>query len=358
MTLTPFAAVVDVTAGRLLVATVVVLAATATVLAAVLVHAAVASVLQRRWATRLPPLRRALVAATLGTISTEAATDALRHTTRRERIRLLVAAGRSLTGAERQRLHEVARHLGVVDQARRSCRSRAWYRRLHGVRLLQVVGGGRPVIPHLVADRDAHVRREAVRWLAERADVDDVRLILQLADRHDWLDEPSIVDALVTAGRTAIGPIRDYLAAPSGGVLPVLRAAAGVPDPAYVPGLAALAQHPLSQVRTQVAHVAGAIGTDDARLILQRLLLDPVARVRRAAVDALTRNGDWRAAALVRAGLMDDDPRVRHSAALGLVRLGAAGLLLLRDAVRSGVEPASSMAHQMIDRHQASAGGA
>jgi HEAT repeat protein len=79
------------------------------------------------------------------------------------------------------------------------------------------------------------------------------------------------------------------------------------------------------------------------------MLLDDDASVRCAAADALGTLADWRSAFALRRLLGDASSDVRLQAARALQRLGAPGVLMLRDAAAAAEALPAAIAQQALD---------
>jgi hypothetical protein len=119
-----------------------VLAALFTAALAFIAAHAVWLLLRRRWrAARLAEGRAVMAGvATAPTLEPEALRR-LRALPPNIQSQLLVELTRNLGGSVRDRVGVLARELGLLDHARRLSRSRRWWRRLRGLRLLTAFGG-------------------------------------------------------------------------------------------------------------------------------------------------------------------------------------------------------------------------
>lgn len=108
--------------------------------------------------------RLALARATLAvTLEGEERTqlEPLSKLPRRLQFNLLTDIFPNISGKQRKRLSELSRQIGLTAWAEDRCRSRFWWRRLHGLRQLTLLGGGELVVPALLSDRHVNVRAQA-----------------------------------------------------------------------------------------------------------------------------------------------------------------------------------------------------
>jgi HEAT repeat protein len=268
----------------------------------------------------------------------------------RVRVRLFTELAPSLAGAQRDELSRLARHVGLAAHGERLCRSRFWWRRLHGVRLLGAIGAGHEVVPPLLDDPSPSVRAEAVEWVADHPDPPLVDRLLRLLAEPRGEMRFAIRDSLLRLGARAIEPLEAYLEAHGGAaVVAGMDVAAGLPHPRFASAALRLRGDALPHVRAQAAGLLGAIGGDDAVAALQSLLRDGDAEVRAAAAGGLGRLGHWPAAPALAALLRDPAWDVRRAAAVALRALGSPGLLLLRRALGDDDAFAADMARQVLD---------
>ncbi|WP_239307988.1 HEAT repeat domain-containing protein [Frankia sp. Cj3] len=268
--------------------------------------------------------------------------------------RLRLATLADLTGPVHGTASElVLRRAGSADligEAAGWCRSRRWWRRLRAVRTLSLLGEGADTVPALFADPHPQVRAAAAAWAVDHPDP-------ALADRLvDMLDDPMLrcrfaaKAALLRIGRRGVRPLVRYLTAPDVHRLAsALEVAAGLAEPALLaPGLLHC-RSPDPSVRSRAAEVVAAIGGAEAVASLAELLRDPDVTVRATAARGLGALGHWPAAPAVADALADPSWEVRRHAALALRRMGPAGYLYLRRALRQADPYAADMARQVLD---------
>ncbi len=256
----------------------------------------------------------------------------------------------SLGGAQRERLQGLALRVGLPAEARSRCRSRRWWRRLQGVRVLTMVGGGVEVVPVLLGDPHPEVRAAAARWAADHPDRGLVRRLVAVLDDGSPLCRFTAQDSLLRLGAAVAEPLVAYLeGAPGAGEEAALQVAAARPDPRFLPSALARCAHPRAPVRALAARLLGAVGGPDVPAPLRLLLADPDHRVRAAAAVALGACGCWPAAPAL-AGLLDDPAEpVRRGAAAALLSLGGPGIVYLRRGARGG-GPGADNARHLLER--------
>ena len=260
---------------------------------------------------------------------------------------LFEAFAPSVAGPEREALQAAARELGVLDQAERRCASRRWRRRLHGARVLTLLGGGERAVPPLLEDPRPEVRAQAAEWASAHPGETVVdRLVEMLADPRPFT-RFTVMDSLIRLGAAASGPLARAIEGGAGA--PALEVAARIADPPLAQAAAGRAADPDPAVRAWVARVLAAVGGEARAELVTGLLGDPDADVRAAAAVALGRLGHWPAAPALAERLRDPAWRVRRDAAVALRTLGGPGLMMLERALRDGDAFARDMARQTLD---------
>lgn len=272
------------------------------------------------------------------------------------RIHVLAGVAPSLTGAHRQRLTALAAELGLLAWAEARCRSRRWWRRLHGVRLCTLLGGGAASVPPLLGDRRSEVRAQAAQWVVEHHDEETIDLLLQRLDVDDGSSRFAVQDSLIRIGRPLLDHLALHLAARSGPSLaPALRVGVALADPALLPAALSLCYHDAREIRALAAELVGAIGGRAAVEVLVELLDDEAPEVRAAAARALGRAQHWPSAAALARLLGDDSWDVRMQAAVALRSLGSPGILFLRRALSADDAFAADAARHMLDLPESAA---
>ena len=257
----------------------------------------------------------------------------------------------SVTGQARHRLHDVARLAGIEARARTWCRSRRWWRRLRGLRLLARLDGSDELIAALLGDPHPAVRAAAADAVSgHRVTPDSVDTLLVMLDDPDPACRFAAKSTLLGAGRVLIGALRSYLENPAAPrVVDALEIAVEVAGPELVAAAAPWSTHERDEIRARVAVLVAAAAGAGGIETLQRLLRDRAPAVRAAAATGLGALGHWPAAGELAQALEDRSWDVRLAAGLALRLLGPPGTLYLRRALTSTDPFAADMAHQMLD---------
>lgn len=296
------------------------------------------------------PRARAALAAMLERADDNAAVEMMRLLPVRVRIRLLVDVARTLTGARHSALGSVARALGLTEVALGWCRSRLWWRRLHGARFLTMLDDGQSLVPALFADPHPAVRAQATEWAPAHRSPEVIGALLAMLTDPFGACRFAARDALLRLGDAAIEPVVRYLAARRDHDLTgALEVAIGLADPRFLGSALALFEHDRPAVRARVAVLLGAIGGTEGASILLAYLTDDDETVRAAAAQALGKLGHWPAATFLADMLRDSAWVVRREAGLALRALGAPGTVCLRRLLSDADRFAADMARQALD---------
>ena len=319
--------------------------------ALVLAHALGLALARRRNGPRLAAARSAVAAVLHGDPPSSAVPAAFARLSRRRQIRVLNELAVSIGGERRGRLLSLASETGLEARARRWCASRLWWRRMHGARLLGLLGGGEAVVPALFGDRRAEVRAQAAEWASGNPSEPVIgRLLEMLADPSN-VCRFTVKDSLLRIGRPAVEPLADHLSTRSGaGAEGGLAVAVALADPRLMGGGLRLVGDPHPPTRALAAALVGSLGGAEAAQALVALLRDPEPRVRAAAAKGVATIGHWPAAPALVELLRDPAWAVRRQAALALRALGAPGLLLLRRALTNSDRFARDMAQTVLDQ--------
>jgi HEAT repeats len=262
--------------------------------------------------------------------------------------------GGSLTGGARDRLRMLGMSAGVARRAEAMCASPWWWRRLAGARVCTALDHDGVGMRALLHDRSGTVRAQAYVWAAGR--VDDAvidALVAALAD-PERLCRFTVQDSLLRLGRPAARALRQFLSDPARpGLADGLVVARGLAQPELLDPAIALTQHPDEAVRARAAGVLGALGGEAAEAALSCQLQDAVPAVRAAAARALGDVGAWTACSSLRRLMGDTSWPVRRESALALRRMGGAGLLTLRRALRDDNPFVVDMSRQVLDMPEA-----
>jgi HEAT repeat protein len=308
------------------------------------------SLRRRRFAPRIATARVAVRDHLAGRESTEAQRAELQALPTAIRIRLLADLGAALSGEGRERLTTLAVDLGLLAWAERACASRRWWRRLRGVRLLTLVGGGERFIPALLADADREVRAAAATWSADHPDPQTIGRLLELLGDGEPLVCFMAKNALLRMGPASVGPLAAHLSQVRGRELEgALEVAIGLAEPRLAAPARALVSDDSARVRSLAATLTAAVGGAQAVATVEGLVDDPAPAVRSAAVEGLGHLGHWPAGPAIAHALRDPAWEVRRQAALALRALGAPGLVLLRRALMDEDRYARDMARQLLD---------
>ncbi|MEO7967024.1 MAG: HEAT repeat domain-containing protein [Gemmatimonadaceae bacterium] len=266
------------------------------------------------------------------------------------RIALVLEFAPSLAGRERERLTNIGGTLGVVAHAEALCRSCVWWRRLRGARLVTALDDDSPAMRDLLRDPSSAVRAQALVWAAGRIDQDVIdELVRHLVD-PERLCRFTVQDSLLRLGNPAAAALARFLAsAESAGLEDGLAVARGLAHPELLSPVLALASHPSDRVRAHAIAVLGVLGGEIAVRSLGEHLLDPSPLVRAAAARATGELGYWQASSDLARLLGDSSWPVRRESALALRRLGGAGQLSLRRALKDANPFAADMARQVLD---------
>jgi len=305
-------------------------------------------------ATRRDVSRTAQGQAALQLVLNEDGSDAdhrrLAALPRRLRIHVLAGVAPSLAGAHRQRLTALAAELGLVAWAEARCRSHLWWRRLHGVRLCTLLGGGAASVPPLLGDRRPEVRAQAAQWVVEHHEDEFIDLLLRRLDADEGSSRFAVQDSLIRIGKPLLNRLAVHLSVPSEqSMAPALEVAVALADPVLLPAALSMCHDDARRIRALAAELAGAIGGSAAVEMLVELLDDEAFEVRAAAARALGRAQHWPAAAALARLLGDHSWDVRMQAAVALRSLGSPGILFLRRARSAGDAFAADAARHMLD---------
>jgi len=250
----------------------------------------------------------------------------------------------------------------VVEQVRRSrwfgtelgrrLRSRFWWRRLVGARMLAVLGGEKDlsVVRRLVSDKHPAVKVAAIAVLRR---VCTPELLASVLD--EAIAAPSVVrhyffDTLLTVGPALVPTLRQRLGMPRDDheIPALLRLAGEVGAPELLVAILPHARHPDMETRAAAARALGAYPHAQACDALVGLLSDHHWQVRARAASALGSIRALDARDVLTAALRDANWWVRLRAAVALRQLGPAGVSLLKTAERSGDRFAAEMARYTL----------
>jgi hypothetical protein len=268
----------------------------------------------------------------------------------RLQIRLFSELLPTLSGEQKQWLTNLGRELRLTTRAERQCRSRWWWRRLRGARLITLLGAREAVMIPLLVDRNPYVRAQAAEWAVNRPDAATVDILLALLSDPDGWCRFAVQDSLLRMGGSVVERLAVYLSTHVGHeVKAPLQIAINIADPRLLPPAIALTHDPISEIRTLAATLLGTLGGAQATEVLTALLADSDPAVRAAATRALGKLSHWPAAATLAALLRDQVWEVRKEAGLALAALGAPGILFLNRALKGNDPFAADMARHVLD---------
>ena len=248
-----------------------------------------------------------------------------------------------LRGTARQRLRQVLRTWGAVEEAIRLTRSRSSVRRCRGLYRLGVLAEevGRDHVLACLDDRDFSVRRTAMLALGAFPEPVVVDALLHRAAREPRLraDFLSSVDRIgapavpvlrrgltQSLAATPGGDRRGFLAAEALGLVGAVTA---------VSSLEAALEQSSIELKIACIHALGQLGASSSVVALAGPLGHPDPEVRRVAADSLGLiGGSWAVPALATV-LHDDNVEVARAAANALHRCGPGG----RDVLASSTAP-------------------
>lgn len=274
---------------------------------------------------------------------------ALRQLSGSERLQLLLATASALGGSQQDRLRRIAAELGLTAIARRRCRSRLWWRRLAGARLLTAFGGGETEMLALLLDDREEVRAQAVEWVGEHPSDAAVDHLLDLLTDRATLCRFAVKQSLLRLGATAAPAILLRLESAGAPTVELLEVACWSVQPSYLEPARRLTRAPDAAVRAAALRLLGALGGAAVAEPAILALSDPAAQVRAAGADALGRVGHWPAATGLGGLLRDPSWDVRRAAGLALERMGAPGRLVLHRALSDRDDFAADMARLVLD---------
>lgn len=276
---------------------------------------------------------------------------ALAGAPRRLQRALVLQLSRTVGGAEQRSVRRLAHALGLTTHALRQCRSRAWWKRLAGARLLTAIRSDAVIVLQLLDDPHPLVRAQALEWAGLREDPEVLSRVATLLNDESPACRFAAKDTLLRAQHAAIPSIRLYLETGNAirGVAEALEVVPGIAVPELAP---AVERHLTSEdpaIRTRAVLARAAIGGNHTSDTLRPLLNDPAPEVRAAVAEGLGMLHDVHLAADLMKLLHDSVWEVRQRAALALRALGAPGELLLRAAARGEDRHASDIARQTLD---------
>ncbi len=205
----------------------------------------------------------------------------------RLQIRLFTHLAHNLSGTNKQELTGLARPLGLLTRAETLCRSRWWWRRLQGARLLTLLGGGEHTVPALFLDREALVRVQAAEWAMEHPTPAVIQALLTMLGDVNGLCRFTAQDTLLHLGRVVTEPLARVLSLSAGlQVETALVVAVGLAEPRFFKPALRLSHSAAPGVRALAVTLLGALGGREGVQVLTTLLYDDASEVRAAAAHA------------------------------------------------------------------------
>jgi HEAT repeat protein len=254
-----------------------------------------------------------------------------------------------LSGQSAERLLATKGDAHARAAAQRWCRSRRPWRRVQGVRALNLLQAAQPDLTYMLGDPRPEVRTEAAAWVATHPTTDGIRRLLAMLGDDQGRCRWAASDALLRLGAEAVDPLGAHLDTDPPRLDEALRLAAQIATPALLaPALRACA-NPGAAVRAAAAQAVTAVGGEPAVEALTSLLRDNDAEVRAAAARGLGDLECWTRAAEVADLLYDPVWAVRRSAAATLRALGPVGRLHLRRALTDADPRAAEIAQHVVD---------
>lgn len=238
---------------------------------------------------------------------------------------------------------------GLRAQAEAWTRSRRWWRRLHGVRILVQLDEPPQAHRAMLTDRRPEVRAEVAGWVARDPRPDDVDRLVAMLDRDVKGCRFAAENALRSIGAAAVPALTAYLGGPAERAAVALGIAAAAGSPALLPVAGRWSRDADPANRAASAAVLAAVGTDQAGRLLVGLLEDADPLVRAAAATGLGEMALWAAAPQLVQQLRDPDWSARRAAAAALRGLGPVGRLCLRRALDDPDPRAAEIARHVLD---------
>lgn len=276
--------------------------------------------------------------------------ETLRALPKATRIALILEFAPSLAGRQRERLSSVGALVGISDHAESLCRSRFWWRRLRGARLATALDHDADAMRPLLRDRSSVVRAQVLVWAAGRDDNDVIDELVRHLGDPEHLCRFTVQDSLLRLGNPAASAlVRYFNTLDTAGLEDALAVAKGLAQPELLQPALSLAQHESDRVRAHAVALLGVLGGEASVRILGERLHDASPLVRAAAAHATGELGYWQASSDLARLLGDPSWPVRRESALALRRMGGAGQLSLRRALRDENPFAADMARQVLD---------
>jgi HEAT repeats len=264
-------------------------------------------------------------------------------------VRLLSETAERFGGKHRARLKVLADNVGLTRRAEKWCRSRLQARRLRGIRTLKAIGSSSSAVLKLFTDSNDEVRTQAAAWAFEHPTADAITGLLRLLDDPVRLCRMTAQDSLLRLGHAPVPQLTECLARMKGrSAEAALQVAAALAHPRLLPPIIERTSDTAAGIRAAATEALGFYGGELACRRVIEMLDDQESEVRLEAIRSIKSMQYWPAAANIVRRLSDPSGDVRREAAVTLAKLGAPGILLLRNAALDSNREASEVAKQAL----------
>ena len=317
------------------------------IIALLLIATGVASRGREKHAQRMRQARE-WVARWLNDASDTASWSKLLQLSRREQIDVLHAFHPLLSGESREQIRKLAVEAGIVELARKRCKSLFWSKRLEGAWLLTICSSGEDIVPAMTADRVAPVRLQAAEWIGENPSPESIKRLIGMLNDDDRVCRHRVQDVLLRIGHETVPALNEFLTTnpQHDGAWKV---AALLADSRMLDNALKHSSDTSPRVREYALALLGKLGGEKATSALRNALTDPEASVRLTAVEGLLHLNDWQAGSAIAKLLRDPSFACRKEAALTLLSFGSPGTILLNRALESDDRYAADMAKQVLE---------
>ena len=255
----------------------------------------------------------------------------------------------SVGGSHQEQLSAMAEKMGIISYSEALCKSRWWWKRLYGVRLLTSLGAGHASTSSLFNDPSPWVRAQTAEWAVDHPKPDIIDGLLTQLDDPSGVCRFAAQDSLLRMGIIVIEPLAEFLDIHSGRKLETaMEVAVSLADSRLLRAALAHCNDDAPRARALAAAILGNLGGDEAVNRLVEMLLDTDATVRVASAHSLGSLAHWPIAAKIAPLLADPEWDVRKEAGLALRLFEAPGTLFLRRAVSSSDSEEADMARQVL----------
>lgn len=275
--------------------------------------------------------------------------EKLAKTNRRVLLDVAQSLALDINGEARERLQQLARSTGLERSIRRRSKHRRWRHRVQAAQLHYLVTHPDFDRSPLLTDKHPLVRARAAEALTADQAVEHVDDLADLLADDSLAVRMGAQNSLLRAGGAAVEPLLRLLREEGPQVAEAMQVAANLPDRRLVDALSAYTASDDPELRAMTALALGSGTGLGAVDLLRKLLHDPDPDVRSAAVSGLQRLESRESVAAIGELLADSAWRVRRSAGYALDGLGAAGHLILRQALQADDPYARDMARQVLD---------